>query len=79
MNDINKALSTNYKLSKIYFSPFDNDSSSVYSLLVCKLIHHYHDGKVWERFLKIDCELKWLKPLYIKENLGWCYYLILLI
>ena len=41
-----KALSTNYKLSKIYFSPFDNNSSSsVYSLFVCKLIRYYHDGK----------------------------------
>ena len=45
LNDINKALSANYKLCKISFSPFDSDSSSVYSLLVCKLICHYHYDK----------------------------------
>ena len=45
LNNINEALNTNYKLSKIYFSPFDSNSGSVYSLLIYKLIRHYHDGK----------------------------------
>ena len=45
LDSVNEALNTNYKLSRIYFSPFDSDSNSVYSLLICKLIRHYHDGK----------------------------------
>ena len=45
LNSVNESLNTNYKLSRIYFSPFDSDSNSVYSLLICKLIRHYHDGK----------------------------------
>ena len=44
LNNVNESLNTNYKLSRIYFSPFDSDSNSVYSLLICKLIRHYHDG-----------------------------------
>lgn len=40
----NKCLKTNYKLSKIYFSPSDSASNSVYRLLICKLIDHYHSG-----------------------------------
>ena len=39
-----KSLGTNYKLSKIYFSPFDRASNSVYNLLICKLIRYYHSG-----------------------------------
>jgi len=45
LNNINESLNTNYKLSRIYFSPFDSASSLVYHLLICKLIRHYHDGK----------------------------------
>ena len=39
---VNQALGTNYKLSQIYFSPFDSGTNSVYNLLICKLIRHYH-------------------------------------
>ena len=41
---INQSLETNYKLSKIYFSPFDSGTCSVYRLLIAKLIRHYHNG-----------------------------------
>lgn len=41
---VNQSLGTNYKLSKIYFSPFDSGADSVYRLLICKLIRHYHNG-----------------------------------
>ena len=45
LESINKSLGTNYKLSKIYFSPFDSGANLVYKLLICKLIRHYHYGK----------------------------------
>lgn len=51
LESVNKSLGTNYKLSKIYFVPWDSASYSVYSLLICKLIRHYHAGK---SFKKID-------------------------
>lgn len=41
---VNQSLGTNYKLSKIYFTPFDSGANSVYNLLICKLIRHYHSG-----------------------------------
>jgi hypothetical protein len=41
---VNKCLGINYKLSQIYFSPFDSGTNSVYNLLICKLIRHYHNG-----------------------------------
>ena len=41
---VNQSLGTNYKLSQIYFSPFDSGTNSVYNLLICKLIRHYHSG-----------------------------------
>lgn len=41
---INKCLGTDYKVSKIYFVPADGASDSVYRLLICKLINHYHSG-----------------------------------
>ena len=44
LESVNKSLGTNYKLSKIYFSPFDIGTNSVYSLLICTLIRHYHNG-----------------------------------
>ena len=44
LGSVNKFLGTNYKLSKIYFSPFDSATNSVYNLLTCKLIRHYHSG-----------------------------------
>lgn len=34
----------NFKLSKIYFSPFDSGADSVYSGLIAILIRHYHRG-----------------------------------
>ena len=44
LESVNQSLGTNYKLSKIYFSPFDSGTNSVYKLLICKLIRHYHTG-----------------------------------
>ena len=44
LESVNKSLGTNYKLSKIYFSPWDGASNSVYNLLICTLIRHYHSG-----------------------------------
>lgn len=45
LESVNKSLDTSYKLSKIYFLPSDRASNSIYTLLICKLIRHYHDGK----------------------------------
>lgn len=45
---INQSLETNYKLSKVYFSPFDSGSCSVYRLLIAKLIRHYHNGNEFQ-------------------------------
>jgi len=42
LESINKSLGTNYKLSKIYFSPFDSSRDRVYSGLIAALIKHYH-------------------------------------
>jgi hypothetical protein len=44
LESVNKSLGTNYKLSKIYFSPFDSAQSGVYSALIATLIRHYHSG-----------------------------------
>ena len=44
LESVNQSLGTNYKLSEIYFSPFDSGANSVYNLLICKLIRHYHSG-----------------------------------
>jgi len=44
LESVNQSLGTNYKLSQIYFSPFDSGANSVYNLLICKLIKHYHSG-----------------------------------
>ena len=44
LESVNQSLGTNYKLSKIYFSPSDRANNSVYHLLICKLIRHYHSG-----------------------------------
>ena len=41
---INKSLGTNYKLSKIYFSPFNIPANRVYSSLIEVLIRHYYSG-----------------------------------
>ena len=47
LDEINADLKTEYKLAKIYFSPFDESSDSIYSLLICILIKHYHNGKTF--------------------------------
>jgi hypothetical protein len=44
LESVNQSLGTNYKLSKIYFTPFDSRANSVYNLLICKLIRHYNSG-----------------------------------
>nr|WAK84916.1 hypothetical protein [Amicula sp. isolate GU52X-4 cfCalB7]WAK84976.1 hypothetical protein [Amicula sp. isolate GU52X-4 cfCalB7] len=48
LNTMNKNLVTNFRLSKIYFVPSDNAAYSVYRLLICKLIRHYHNKKEFE-------------------------------
>ena len=49
LESVNQSLDTSYKLSKIYFLPSDRASNSVYKLLICKLIRHYHDGKEFQQ------------------------------
>ena len=44
LESVNKSLGTNYKLSKIYFSPFDISANRIYSGLIGALIIHYHSG-----------------------------------
>ena len=44
LESVNKSLGTNYKLSKIYFSPFDISKNRIYSGLIAALIRHYHSG-----------------------------------
>ena len=44
LESVNQSLGTNYKLSKIYFSPFDIPNDRVYSGLIGILIRHYHSG-----------------------------------
>ena len=44
LESVNKSLGTNYKLSKIYFSPFDIPTNRIYSGLIATLIRHYHSG-----------------------------------
>ena len=42
LESVNQSLGTNYKLSKIYFSPFDIPTNRIYSGLIATLIRHYH-------------------------------------
>ena len=44
LDSVNQSLGTNYKLSKIYFSPFDSSANQIYSGLIAALIRHYHNG-----------------------------------
>ena len=44
LESVNKFLGTNYRLSKIYFSPFDISTNRIYSGLIAALIRHYHSG-----------------------------------
>ncbi len=44
LESVNQSLGTNYKLSKIYFSPFDISTNRIYSGLIAALIRHYHSG-----------------------------------
>ena len=44
LESVNQSLGTSYKLSKIYFSPFDIPANLVYSGLIAVLIRHYHSG-----------------------------------
>ena len=41
---VNNSFETNYKISKIYFSPDDPIENRVYAFLTAKLIRHYHNG-----------------------------------
>ena len=40
LESVNQSLGTNYKLSKIYFSPFDIPTNRIYSGLIVILIRH---------------------------------------
>ena len=44
LESVNQSLGTNYKLSKIYFSPFDISTNQIYSGLIAALIRHSHSG-----------------------------------
>ena len=44
LESVNQSLGTNYKLSKIYFSPFDISTNRIYSGLIAALIRHHHSG-----------------------------------
>lgn len=44
LESVNKSLGTNYKLSKIYFLPFDISTNRIYSGLIATLIRHSHSG-----------------------------------
>lgn len=46
---VNRSLGTNYKLSKIYFSPFDMSTNRIYSGLIAVLIRHYHCGNEFKK------------------------------
>lgn len=48
LKSINKSLETDYKLSKIYFSPWDSAANEIYAFLISALIRHYHNGKEFE-------------------------------
>ena len=52
LESVNQSLGTNYKLSEIYFLPSDRASNSVYKLLICKLIRHYHSGNEFKNRLR---------------------------
>ena len=44
LESVNNSLGTNYKLSEIYFSPFDISTNRIYFSLIAALIRHYHSG-----------------------------------
>lgn len=44
LESVNKSFGTNYKLSKIYVSPFDISTNRIYLGLIAALIRHYHSG-----------------------------------
>mgnify|MGYP003449561107 FL=1 len=48
LESVNKSLGTNYKLSKIYFSPFDISTNRIYSGLIAALIRYYHSGNAFK-------------------------------
>jgi hypothetical protein len=48
LESVNKSLGTNYKLSKIYFSPFDISTNRIYSSLIAALIRYYHSGNIFK-------------------------------
>uniref|UniRef100_UPI004056D8EA hypothetical protein n=1 Tax=Candidatus Electrothrix sp. TaxID=2170559 RepID=UPI004056D8EA len=48
LESVNQSLGTNYKLSKIYFTPFDSSKDRIYSALTAVLIRHYHSGNEFE-------------------------------
>ena len=48
LESVNQSLGTNYKLSQIYFSPFDISKNRIYSGLIAVLIRHYHSGNEFE-------------------------------
>ena len=57
LESVNKSLGTNYKLSKIYFSPFDSEANSVYTVLIRRLIRHYHTGNKFKEIRRALLEI----------------------
>jgi hypothetical protein len=49
LQSVNESLGTNYTLSTIYFLSSDRASNSVYKLLICNLIRHYHNGNEFKK------------------------------
>lgn len=54
LESVNKALETDYKLSKIYFSPFDSSRNQIYVGLLATLIRHYHTGNEFKEVQTTD-------------------------
>lgn len=48
LKSINRVIGTTYKVSKTYFSPFENSANQVYSALTVFLIRDYHNQNEFE-------------------------------
>ena len=48
LKSVNQSLVTNYKLSYIYYTPFSDGPSSIYQILIRRLIIHYRSGNKFE-------------------------------
>jgi hypothetical protein len=46
----NGVFGTNYRLSKIYYCPYEKSTPFTYEALIRTLIKHYHEGKEFKEF-----------------------------